>query len=303
MRTDGANYAAVVRIDLHSHSNYSDGTASPAELVRHARELEIDVLAITDHDTTEGWDEAADAARGEGVALVRGIEISCRHADHGVHLLAYLPDPTYPPLAAELERVLDGRNARLPATLDKLQAIGVDIDEDDVRACSGPAAATGRPHVADAMVEAGVVRDRTEAFERYLGPKGPAYVRRYAADLTEMLETVSAAGGVSVIAHPWAKRHNQDALDAEGLARLKDAGLAGIEVDHEDHGSREREVLRSIARDLDLVATGSSDHHGDGKRGHELGCNLTLPEAYDRLLDLAEKSAAASGRKTPEVVR
>lgn len=292
-----------MRIDLHSHSNRSDGTSPPADLVRHARGLDIDVLAITDHDTTEGWDEAADVARQLGVVLVRGIELSCRFAGNGVHLLAYLPDPTYPPLAAELERVLDGRNARLPATLDKLRELGVDIDADRVRRCAGPAAAMGRPHVADAMVEAGVVRDRTEAFDRYLGPQGPAYVRRYAADLTQMLETVSAAGGVSVIAHPWAKRHNHDALDRDGIAGLKDAGLAGVEVDHEDHGSREREDLRGIAHDLDLVITGSSDHHGHGKVGHELGCNLTEPEAFERLLELAEKSAVASGRSTPGLVR
>jgi len=292
-----------VRIDLHSHSNRSDGTSSPAELVRHARDVGLDVLAITDHDTTEGWAEAADVATREGVALVRGIEVSCRHTGHGVHLLAYLPDPTYPPLAVELDRVIDGRNARLPATLEKLRDLGIDIDAQAVRRCAGHAVAMGRPHVADALVQAGVVRDRTEAFDRFLGPNGPAYVRRYAAELTEMLETVAAAGGVSVIAHPWAERHNHDALDAAGLAYLKDVGLAGIEVDHQDHDTRTRDVLRDIARDLDLVATGSSDYHGLGKTGHELGCNTTDPEQLTRLLAAAEKSAAVSGRETPEVLR
>lgn len=292
-----------MRIDLHTHTDRSDGTTSPGELVRHARRLGIDVLAITDHDTTEGWEEAADVAVREGVTLVRGVEISCQLAGHGVHLLAYLPDPTYPPLADELARVLDGRSARLPATLDKLRDLGIDIGASDVRRCAGEASAMGRPHVADALVSLGVVRDRTEAFDRYLGSRAPAYVRRYAADLLEMVRTVSAAGGASVVAHPWAARHNHDALDADGLAGLKDAGLVGVEVDHQDHDDQARKRLRGLARDLELVVTGSSDHHGDGKVGHEVGCNTTDREEYERLLALAHRSAAASGRTTPAVVR
>ncbi|MDQ3616308.1 MAG: PHP domain-containing protein [Actinomycetota bacterium] len=292
-----------MRIDLHSHSTRSDGTASPAELVRRAGERDIDVLGITDHDTTEGWDEAADVAARSGVSLVRGLEISCKLAGHGVHLLAYLPDPTYQPLADELERVLDGRNSRLPAVLDRLRGLGIDIDVTDVRRCSGEAAATGRPHVADALIEKGVVRDRAEAFDRYLGPQGPAYVHRYAADLYEMIRTVSRAGGVAVVAHPWASRHNHDALDAAGFAELKAVGLAGVEVDHEDHDAGVREALRVIAGDLDLVVTGSSDYHGHGKIGHELGCNTTEPAEYERLLAHAQKSASEAGRSTPGVVR
>jgi predicted metal-dependent phosphoesterase TrpH len=291
-----------VRIDLHAHSNRSDGTTSPAAVVRHAHDVGLDVLGLTDHDTTEGWAEAAGAAVEIGVTLVRGIELSCKLAGHGVHLLAYLPDPTYPPLAEELDRVLEGRDARLPAVLDRLRDLGIDIDAEDVRRVSGDAAALGRPHVADAMVAKGVVRDRTEAFDRYLGPQGPAYVRRYAADLYRMLDTVTAAGGVSVVAHPWASRHNHDALDEAGLAGLKDAGLAGVEVDHQDHDPATRDRLRAVARDLDLVVTGSSDYHGSGKADHELGCNSTAPEEFERLCGLAAKAAAASGRAVPTVV-
>ncbi len=291
-------------IDLHTHSDRSDGTTSPAELVRHARERGIDVLALTDHDTTEGWDEAADTARRTGITLVRGIEISCKLAGHGVHLLAYLPDPTYEKLSDELVRILDGRNARLPMTVDRLRGLGIDITADDVQRLAGDAAAVGRPHVADALVEKGVVRDRSEAFERYLGSRGPAYVKRYASDLFEMVGTVAMAGGVSVVAHPWASRgHNHDALDEGALADLKDAGLSGIEVDHQDHDPGTRATLRGIARNLDLVVTGSSDYHGDGKVDHELGCNATAPEEFERLMALAEEASAASGRQTPEVVR
>ena len=285
-----------MRIDLHTHSDRSDGTETPAELVRAAHERGIDVLGLTDHDTTAGWQEAADAADRTGVTLVRGLEISCRFEGYGVHLLGYLPDPSYRPLAQELDRVLDGRNARLPATLDRLREIGIDIEPDEVRRLAGDAVAIGRPHVADALVARGLVADRTEAFERFLGPRGPGYVNRYAAELVTMLGTLTDAGGVSVIAHPWAKRHNHDALDEAGFARLRDAGLAGVEVDHEDHSPSTRDALRRIAGDLDLVVTGSSDYHGRGKTGHELGCNTTAPAELERLLDLAGKAATASGR-------
>jgi 3',5'-nucleoside bisphosphate phosphatase len=291
-----------MRIDLHTHSDRSDGTDSPADLVRLARDARIDVLGLTDHDTTEGWQEAADVAERLGVTLVRGIEVSCRFAGSGVHLLAYLPDPTYRPLADELQRVLDGRNSRLPATLGKLRDLGIDIDVDDVRTVSGETAATGRPHVADALVSLGVVADRNEAFERFLGPQGPAYVNRYAADLEEMIRIVAASGGVSVIAHPWASRHDYSALDETGLERLREVGLAGVEVDHQDHDSATAQRLLEVAERLDLVTTGSSDYHGSGKVGHHLGVHTTSPEQLDRLLALAGEAAAAAGRRTPEVL-
>jgi len=291
-----------VRIDLHTHTRASDGTQTAEELLRAAAVQGIDVLGLTDHDTTEGWDEAVDAAEGTGLRLIRGIEVSCVFAGYGVHLLAYLPDPTYPPLARELQRVLDGRNSRLPATLERLRALGIDIDVHDVRRVAGETAAMGRPHIADALVELGVVRDRNEAFNTYLGPQGPAYVRRYAADLVDMIGTVADAGGVTVLAHPWASRHDHTALDAEGIAGLRDVGLSGLEVDHEDHDRATREALRAVARDLGLVVTGSSDYHGLGKVDHDLGCNTTAPDHLDRLLDLAAGAAEASGRTTPAVV-
>jgi len=291
-----------VRIDLHSHTRASDGTQTAEELLRAAAEQGIDVLGLTDHDTAEAWDEAARAAAEVGVALVRGIEISCRHLGRGVHLLAYLPDPTYPPLVQHLRKVLDGRSSRVPAMLERLRGVGVDVDIADVRRAADGTAATGRPHVADAMVALGVVPDRDTAFRLYLNPGRPAHLNRYAAPLVEMLRVVADAGGVTVLAHPWG-RHSPDSMPESAIVELAGLGLAGLEVDHQDHPPEARERLREIARRLDLVVTGSSDHHGTGKLDHELGCNTTAPEEYARLLELAAAAAARSERPTPEVVR
>ncbi|WP_110241761.1 PHP domain-containing protein [Nocardioides gilvus] len=290
-----------MRIDLHSHTHLSDGTQSPTELVHAAREAGLDVLALTDHDTFVGWDEAARAATQVGLTLVRGVEISTILDGHGVHLLAYLPDPGHEGIRTGLEAVLRARNDRLPTILERLAAVDVLITPEDVAEVAGDTVAVGRPHVADALVAAGVVAHRGEAFRRYLGPGGKAFVPRTAADLWEMVAQVEEAGGVSVLAHPWGRGAEQ-VLDAAAFRRLKEHGLTGIEVDHEDHGARERAELRAIAADLDLVVTGSSDHHGEGKIGHALGCNTTDPEQYARLIAAAESAALRAGRTTPAVI-
>jgi len=273
-----------VLIDLHTHTSRSDGTDSPTELVRGAATAGLDVLAITDHDTTAGWDEALAAAAGGALTVVPGLEISCRFQGAGVHLLAYGPRPDHQALQDELERVLAGRNARLPATLERLRELGIAIGAGDVRAVAADAEAMGRPHVADALVALGVVRDREEAFDRYLSPGRPAYVDRYAADLQSMIGLIHDAGGMSVVAHPWG-RGSRRVLTAAAFARLEDAGLGGVEVDHNDHSVADRDQLRRIAKELGLVQTGSSDYHGQGKTGHPLGCNTTDPAQYEALRD------------------
>ncbi len=290
-----------MRIDLHTHSRASDGTDTPSGLVRAAAESGLDVLAITDHDTAAGWAEAAASAAEVGVELVPGMEISTRHRGRSVHLLGYLPDPTYEPLTEVLDWVLGGRESRVPVMIDRLQGLGIDITEDDVRRAANGTAATGRPHVADALVTLGVVADRDEAFATYLGWGKPAHVDRYAVPLTDAIRLVGEAGGVSVIAHPWGRGglgHPDEAL----LAELQELGLVGVEVDHQDHDPLARDRLRAIARNLGLVATGSSDYHGDGKTDHDLGCNTTPPDEYARLLELARDASLRSGRVTPTVV-
>ena len=290
-----------MRIDLHTHSVASDGTQTPAELVEAAAQAGLDVVALTDHDTAGGWAEAEATAEVTGISLVRGMEISTRLHGRGVHLLAYLPDPTYPPLVEALDLILAGRNARVPAIVERLREVGVDITEDDVRRVAGASAAAGRPHIADALVARGVVVDRREAFQRYLNPGRPGNVHRHAAELEDMVDVVAAAGGVTVVAHPWG-RSARGVLDEEVFAALAARGLAGIEVDHRDHTPRDRDELRSIATNLGLVVTGSSDHHGLGKVDHDLGCFTTAEDQLARLVELAGEAARRSARDVPTVV-
>jgi predicted metal-dependent phosphoesterase TrpH len=291
-----------VRIDLHTHSDRSDGTTTPRQVLLAAAAAGLDVVALTDHDTAAGWEEAAQTVEEAGVSLVRGMEVSCKHAGRGLHLLVYLPDPEHHGLAMELRRILDGRDQRLPRICERLRGRGLAIDEEIVGAHAVGAAAIGRPHVADALVTMGVVRDRDEAFDRFLSPGRPGYVQRYAPELATMLPLVQDAGGVSVIAHVWG-RTDPSGLQEDGLARLKELGLVGVEVDHQDHSPQQRDELRAIARNLDLVVTGSSDFHGAGKTDHELGCNTTAPEQLDRIEELARDAGRAAGRQTPAILR
>jgi 3',5'-nucleoside bisphosphate phosphatase len=290
-----------VLIDLHTHSRASDGTQAPAEVMQRARHAGLDVIGLTDHDSAAGWDEAALAAGQVGITFVPGMEISTKLDGAGVHLLAYLPDPTYPPLVDELTKILAGRTGRLPAMLRQLREAGVDITESEVLAQVGEAPAIGRPHIADVLVRKGVVADRSEAFRDWLSWGRPGYVVRYATPTADMVRIVTDAGGAAVIAHPWG-RGSRRVLDSTTLEQLVGAGLIGIEVDHQDHSDPDRAALRELAAHLDLVTTGSSDYHGDGKVDHDLGCNVTRPDEFDRLMDRAEANAARSGRVVAEVV-
>jgi predicted metal-dependent phosphoesterase TrpH len=290
-----------VLIDLHTHSTASDGTLSPAAVVDLAVESRLDVLALTDHDSAAGWAEAMSRAAEVGLTLVPGMEISTKLDGAGVHLLAYLPDPTYPPLAAELDLILEGRTGRLDAILAQLADAGVEITEEEVRLRVGSAPAIGRPHVADVMVAKGVVKDRNEAFDRWLGWGRPGHVVRYATPTAKMIRLVAEAGGASVIAHPWG-RGSRRVLDLARLDALTQAGLTGIEVDHQDHSVGDRRALRSLASDLGLVVTGSSDFHGGGKVDHDLACNVTEPEMFERLMAEAGRLSSESGRTVPRVV-
>lgn len=245
-----------------------------------AADAGLDVVALTDHDTTSGWDSAARAAAQLGIALVRGIEISCSVTGISVHLLAYLPDPTSAPLVQELTAARDSREHRAQRMVELL-APDTGLTWGQVTAQAAPGATLGRPHIADALVAAGVVADRGEAFATYLRSGGPYHVSHYAPHPVLAVQLVREAGGVPVMAHPLA--HQRGRVVSEDVIRdMADAGLGGIEVFHRDHDAAAKQRAGELARELGLFATGSSDYHGTGKP-NLLGENLTAPEVLETI--------------------
>ena len=272
-----------MRIDLHTHSSVSDGTDAPGELVRKALAAGLDVVALTDHDTFDGFDEAAAEGERLGLGVLGGMELYCSRLGNSVHVLAYGADPASPALAAEMARVRDGRLGRLAGVLRKLAELGVPVSEAEVMVQVGNSPSVGRPHIADALIAAGHVRDRQEAFDRFLADGGPAHVHRYTIEVDRGIDLVHEAGGLAVIAHPWGRGREQllPASVLQGLVR--DHKLDGLEVDHQDHDSDIRRRLRALAENLGLLATGSSDYHGTGKLDHDLGCNTTDPTVFTEM--------------------
>ncbi len=255
----------------------------------------LSVVALTDHDTFDGLDEAQAAGTEVGLQVVRGIELSCDRAAASVHLLGYGLDEADPTLAQELIKVRQGRSGRVQRVLELLAELGAPITEEQVMAQVGDSPSVGRPHIADALIAAGHVRDRGEAFDRFLSDGGPAHVHRYAIDAARGIELVHGAGGVAVIAHPWG-RGREHQLPAERLEQLvAENGLDGIEVDHQDHDQSARARLRALGLRLDVLMTGSSDYHGTGKVDHDLGCNTTDPLVFDDLQHRIAERRSGSG--------
>jgi len=268
-------------IDLHAHSNASDGTDFPAELVRNAAASGLQVVAITDHDTTSGWAEAT-AAVPVGLTLIPGAEISCRHDGISLHLLAYLFDPTYAPLVEELSLAYDDRVPRAKGIVANLAEAGHPITWQHVLDQLEPGATVGRPHIADALVATGIVADRNAAFEDLLHNGSPYFVDHYAVDPVQAVRLVRAAGGVPVFAHPAASLRGRT-VSEDVIVELAEAGLAAIEVDHRDNPPDARERLRALAEELGLLVTGASDYHGSGKP-NRLGENSTDPAVLAELV-------------------
>ena len=273
------------RIDLHTHSTASDGTTPPDVLAREARAAGLDVVALTDHDTTGGWDAAA-AALPPGLSLVRGTEVSCSREGISLHLLAYLFDPAEPAFAAARQALRESRTSRAERMVALLAAAGTGVTWERVQQLAS--GTVGRPHVAQALVEQGHVGSVGEAFvPEWIGTDGRFYVGKLELDAAEAVGLVAAAGGVSVFAHPRASARGRTVGD-HVVAELAAAGLPGVEVDHVDHDEDARAFLRSLAAELDLVPTGSSDFHGANK-SVRLGEHTTDEAAYERLV------AAATG--------
>ena len=272
-------------IDLHTHTTASDGTDSPAALVNKALSAGIKTLAITDHDSTSGWSEAITALR-PSLSLVLGAEISTLTLDGiSVHMLGLLFDGEDKSMQNMLAESRDTRIPRMRKMIDLLAADGINISIEDVMAAIPVGATLGRPHLADALVRNRVVATRDEAFLELLHNDSKYYVTHAAPTPEDAIRQINQAGGVAVIAHPFASRRGE-VISADTFAHLVSAGLHGIEVNHRDHSQAEREQLAQIADQLGLVQTGSSDYHGNGKL-NELGENLTDPEQWARLESLA----------------
>jgi hypothetical protein len=271
-----------VRIDLHTHSTASDGTDTPTELVRNAAGAGLDVVALTDHDTVGGYAEATAALRGlagpGSLTLVTGAELSCRIDGISMHMLAYLFDPAEPELHRERELVRDDRVPRAQGMVLKLQELGVPVTWEQVARIAGDGS-VGRPHIAAAMVELGVVDTVSDAFtDEWLTNAGRAYVPKHELDPFDAVRLVKGAGGVTVFAHPGAHARGETVPESV-IAELSAAGLDGIEVDHVDHDEATRARLRAFAAENGLLATGSSDYHGS-RKSCRLGDCVTDPEVY-----------------------
>ncbi|HEY7049153.1 MAG TPA: PHP domain-containing protein [Jatrophihabitantaceae bacterium] len=271
-------------IDLHAHSTASDGTDRPAELIARAAAAGLEVVAITDHDTTGGWDEAMSALP-NGLTLVTGTEFSCVYTtpeQHRIslHLLGYLFDPDHDGLRAERARLRVSRLGRGRAIVDNMIADGVPVTWNRVVEIAG-GGAVGRPHIARVLVENGVVGSVDEAFAELLSSRSKYYVPKADSDIFDAIRLVREAGGVAVFAHPLARRRGA-VVDDEVIAVMARAGLSGLEIDHPDHGPEDRAHLARMAADLDLVGTGSSDYHGTNKT-ISLGAYTTGRAAYEQL--------------------
>ncbi|CAN2214112.1 COG0613 Predicted metal-dependent phosphoesterases (PHP family) [Candidatus Nanopelagicaceae bacterium] len=273
-------------IDLHTHTTCSDGTDSPFALVKKALAAGVTTLAITDHDSTAGWGEAVSAIQPQ-IELVLGAEVSCLTTDGiSVHMLGLLFNGE----DSDIQQMLaDSRDTRLPRMrkmVELLSADGINISLDDVYRATPEGATVGRPHLADALVANGVVASRDEAFLDLLNNSSKYYVTHAAPTPEDAIRTIRRAGGVAVIAHPFASRRGQT-ITAATFADLVAAGMNGIEVHHRDQNTHEQETLTSIAQELNLVITGSSDYHGTGKL-NGLAENTTNQAQWELLESLAD---------------
>ena len=272
-------------IDLHTHSLRSDGTDTPGELINKALALNLDVLALTDHDTMEGWQEAKNYLR-PGLDLVLGAEISCQTEDGiSVHMLGLLFDGENQILHETLTQTRENRHGRMERIVTRLQGAGIDIELSEVLEQLSEGATLGRPHLADALVKKRIVKSREEAFATLLHNNSKYYVPHFSPTPEEIVKQVAEAGGVSIIAHPFASLRGRT-INSETFTGLVAAGLNGIEVDHRDQTPDQRAQLRAIAREFGLVVTGSSDYHGIGKDNRLAECS-TAPEEWERLESLA----------------
>lgn len=276
-----------MKIDLHSHSTHSDGKESVSQIFQYAAEAGLDVLALTDHDTVAGWGEARIEAAKHGISFVPGIEITTKHNDVSVHMLAYLADPNYEPLIQRLTEVRESRETRIERYVENLQTEYSKLNMDEVRATlSIDGKSPGRPHIADAMVNLGYFGHRNEVFAGPLDKSSVFHIPSDGIHTVEAVKLIRAAGGVPIMAHPMARAKGDLVITEkhrEHFVEVIEAGLAGYEVHHREVGIIAREWLTGLALEFDLVLTGSSDYHGLTGKDNRLGENTTSLEMLKRI--------------------
>ncbi|SBS70304.1 PHP domain-containing protein [uncultured Microbacterium sp.] len=280
-RADGPGAVA----DLHLHSDHSDGTEPPAMVMAAAHRHGLRTVALTDHDTTSGWTEAAEAASSLGMTLLPGMELSAKYEWRSVHVLGYLFDPDDAGLRALTDRIRSSRVTRARTMADRIGR-DYDLQWEDIVAQTAVGATVGRPHIADALVQKGVVRDRGEAFAGILSPHSDYYVALYAPDPVTAVAAIADAGGVPIIAHPAGRA---GLLPDRLVTRMLEADLAGFELGHRENVEPALGTLERLVRRRDLIATGSSDYHGLGKPNVP-GENTTSPDMVARIIARATGS-------------
>ncbi|MFC5370386.1 PHP domain-containing protein [Arcanobacterium bovis] len=266
-----------MRIDLHTHTKFSDGTDSPHELMLKAAQAQLDVVGIADHDTIMGWDEAAKSVNKTGVSLVRGMEISSSYDGHDVHVLGVLFNPADPKIQLHINTMKGSRQRRAQLIVERL-SVDFPISWHNVLEAAGNSTSIGRPHIADALVAQGVVKDRNEAFAQILHTSSPYYVPQIAPTTVEAIAMINNAGGKAILAHPKAVKRGFSLSDA-AIEEFAQAGLFGIEIDHRDNPPAQRPELIELAKRLGLARFGASDYHGAGKP-NTLGEGLTAAAVF-----------------------
>jgi predicted metal-dependent phosphoesterase TrpH len=275
---DPSGPADGTRIDLHSHSRASDGQYAPAEVAERAAKAGVTVWSLSDHDTVAGLGPAAEAASQQGVRFVPGIELSAFLDRREIHLLGHFFDPAHPAMKRFEDDLAVHRRERMHGIVEKLGALGIPIRVADIEKFSD-GKTIGRPHVARAILETGVVTSVKEAFDRFLGEGRPAYVQRFRLELEDAVALVRGAGGTVTVAHPGVSR-----LERGELVRLAAGGVAGVETHHPDHNPSVREKYLRIADELGLVPTAGSDFHGEAiAPDRHLGQVTMEPDALARL--------------------
>lgn len=276
--------------DLHCHSTASDGLLTPWELVKTAAERRLMAIGITDHDTMSGWDEAVKAGSHYGIDILRGVELNTDYAGIEVHILGYELDPKTCVLQEKLQILRNARYNRVFAILEKLQNLGIDISRTEIQKIT-VGESVGRPHIAQALVNKGVVQTIKEAFDRYIGLGAPAYVPRYKHSPEEGIALVREAGGVAVLAHPGV--HGL----SKSIPQWIKSGLQGIEVTHSEHSPEDERHYRELAEQYNLLMTGGSDYHGEVRKpGIHLGDWGTSYEVVEEIRRIAHGQHSQAGK-------